>query len=103
MTEWPFTHLGTRFFEGTVPKLVENIGKLATELKRYNDSQEPAVEAGEPGSCIIIGAPGENPDDCTTHEHEPVDLELQALHAIGARHGKTPEEVDAFLAPDDKL
>lgn len=23
------------------------------------------------GACIITGAPGENPDDCTTHDHEP--------------------------------
>ena len=24
----------------------------------------------EQGACILTGAPGENPDDCTTHEHE---------------------------------
>jgi hypothetical protein len=22
------------------------------------------------GACILIGADGENPDDCTTHDHE---------------------------------
>lgn len=23
-----------------------------------------------PPTCVLTGAPGENPDDCTTHEHE---------------------------------
>lgn len=24
----------------------------------------------KPPTCILTGAPGEDPDDCTTHEHE---------------------------------
>ncbi len=38
--QWPFTNLGIRFFEGQLPELTRNIGKLADELKRYNDAAE---------------------------------------------------------------
>lgn len=27
-------------------------------------------------TCILTGAPGENPDDCTTHEHESKPVRL---------------------------
>lgn len=40
-TDWPFTGLGRTFFEGTLPALVKNVGKLADELKRYNDKVSP--------------------------------------------------------------
>jgi len=36
-TDWPFTGLGRTFFDGTLPQLVKNIGRLADELKRHND------------------------------------------------------------------
>lgn len=25
-----------------------------------------------PPPCVLTGADGENPDDCTTHDHEPI-------------------------------
>ena len=31
---------------------------------------EMSVDAVWPPTCILTGAPGEDPDDCTTHEHE---------------------------------
>lgn len=30
-----------------------------------------------PETCILTGEAGENPDDCTTHEHETVTAEVQ--------------------------
>jgi hypothetical protein len=38
--DWPFTNLGMQFFTMQLPMLMENIGKLADELKRYNDAAE---------------------------------------------------------------
>jgi Sec-independent protein translocase protein TatA len=32
--------LGRKFFEGQLPQLIRNIGRLADELKRYNDARE---------------------------------------------------------------
>ncbi len=31
---------------------------------------EPEDAEPDPQTCILTGAPGENPDDCTTHDHE---------------------------------
>jgi hypothetical protein len=38
--EWPFTRLGVTFFEGTLPRLVRAVEKLANELERYNNLME---------------------------------------------------------------
>jgi hypothetical protein len=36
----------------------------------YSDDDEPEIADGAPPTCILTGKPGEDPDDCTTHEHE---------------------------------
>lgn len=40
MNNWPFTNLGMRFFEGTLPSLVRAIEHLAKEIQRFNDLVE---------------------------------------------------------------
>lgn len=45
--QWPFTNLGIQFFQGQLPQLIRNIGRLADELKRYNDEVEARKEAHE--------------------------------------------------------
>lgn len=39
-TDWPFTLLGRKFFDGQLPELTRNIGRVASELKRHNDASE---------------------------------------------------------------
>lgn len=33
-TEWPFTRLGMTFFEGQLPALIKNSGRIAVALER---------------------------------------------------------------------
>ena len=49
--QWPFTNLGMQFFQGQLPQLIKNIGRLADELKRYNDRQTETPErSGDAGT-----------------------------------------------------
>jgi hypothetical protein len=57
-TDWPFTGLGRTFFDGTLPQLVKNIGRLADELKRYNDKAD--IENAE----VWPPADAEKCDEC---------------------------------------
>jgi hypothetical protein len=41
------TGYGRRFFDGQLPKLIENIGNVAVELKRANDLKEKEVYANQ--------------------------------------------------------
>jgi hypothetical protein len=45
MSNWPFTNLGVKFFEGTMPSLVRAIQDLARELKRQNDREERSSDS----------------------------------------------------------
>jgi len=41
------------------------------KFERESDNEEEEDDDGRKfGVCILTGAPGENPDDCTTHAHE---------------------------------
>lgn len=45
---------------------------LTVRVMGGDDRIKPTTYGGteEPPTCILAGAEGENPDDCTTHEHE---------------------------------
>ena len=52
--EWPFTILGRNFFEGQVPQLVKNLGRIATALEKIAEKQEsrvPEVAEGHAEGC----------------------------------------------------
>jgi hypothetical protein len=61
-------------------------GELA-ELQGLAEHIDPGdVElleaAGEPLTCILTDTPGEDPDDCTTHDHEPDNALAAHSHGV---------------------
>jgi hypothetical protein len=47
------------------------IEPVAIEGEEFPDLPPVGIDAEPFGACILVGADGENPDDCTTHDHEP--------------------------------
>lgn len=37
------TVMGSRFYEGTMPRIATNLERIHQEMKRYNDKHEPAA------------------------------------------------------------
>jgi hypothetical protein len=90
------TMMGRTFFDGQFPTLVRNIGKLASELARYNDGVEKMAAISSPSSpqeedwpALVKALPhapvsfesegNEEPDGLTAEEAD------QAFKAIQAR------------------
>jgi hypothetical protein len=64
-----------RAVEAMATWVVESRSKVPVEALSYADRRREAEQQsevdGDDITCIITGAEGENPDDCTTHDHEP--------------------------------
>lgn len=94
--------MGVKFFEGQLPQLIKNIGRLADELKRLNDRNELMMDTHDYVNNVISG----RCDICGVHKDEgfhtkgeplPEDSLCKALRTIRdardhhANHGEYPE------------
>jgi hypothetical protein len=55
---------------------------VTVEVDAVSGTSVTDEPVGEPGSCVLTGAPGENPDDCTTHEHIPDESEEEVINVL---------------------
>ena len=76
------------------------------ECAKMHDECEAAADAleaaGAPPTCILTGAEGENPDDCTTHEHETSSadtFEARVATAASALEGADTHWRQSVLPP----
>lgn len=60
-----------------------------------DDAALRLAEAAEPPVCILTGAEGENPDDCTTHDHEEPTTGEE--HLLAATEADSDEDAEAHL------
>ena len=96
-----------RIYERTALSADQLAGLLLAEL----DGTAAAGREDDPPTCILTGAPGEDPDDCTTHDHEPPESAPMPAPAPQVRYVAhfTPEawvrgqaiEVDAEGRPQE--
>jgi hypothetical protein len=82
-TEWPFTGLGRQFFDGTLPQLVRNVGRLADELKRHNDGVIPASGKEVEVFCEVLEAARGAVEDSIRGE-QPLGMAIVPLRRIEA-------------------
>lgn len=77
----------TKFDETKVNR--DDTGKFGEKL---GSAPELDLTANDDVTCILTGAPGENEDDCTTHEHEKAPLFVHEVpHPVPAFNpGPTP-------------
>jgi hypothetical protein len=54
---------------------------------RSDPRQNPELRDDSPPTCILTGADGENPDDCTTHDHEAASVKTAICLECGATQG----------------
>lgn len=83
------------------PAEAESLGRelLAAADKRdtgYEEflAQERGEEPHYPRTCILTGSPTEDPEDCTTHDHEDDSAEG---HLLAAMEADTDEAAEAHL------
>lgn len=68
-------HADPHLYEDPVDLIWPSASKAVEWLDEYIAENTGPPEA----ACILTGEDGENPDDCDTHDHEPVDAQSWVL------------------------
>lgn len=85
-------HGGMSFSETDHPRA--NDGTFSNKVGSAPELHLDGAYEHEQGACILTGAPGENDDDCTTHDHE-TDVDERADRYDALTADLTDEEITA--------